>query len=167
MWAQTHHLNQSCLTVNYAVWYKFPWKFNQNAIIFIQEMHLKMSSAKCWPFCPGFNVLTIMWEDASTCLHCFPHQYFIDVTGDHINCTLGYDMCDDWPCNRGSRVRLTKTPVFTIQNHYSHTKIEDSKMHILWCMGSKFCVKFQSCPLKFHTKFWTHTLQNMHFTRFE
>ena len=33
----------------------------------------------------------------------------------------------------------------------SHTKIEDSKIHILRCMGSKFCVKFQRCPLKFHT----------------
>ena len=39
-------------------------------------------------------------------------------------------------------------------------------MHILWCMGSKFCVKFRRAPLKFHTKFWTHTLQNMHFTVF-
>ena len=37
-------------------------------------------------------------------------------------------------------------------------------MHILRCMGSKFCVKFQRAPLKFHTKFWTHTPQNMHFT---
>ena len=37
-------------------------------------------------------------------------------------------------------------------------------MHILRCMGSKFCVKFQRGPLKFHTKFWTHTLQNVHFT---
>ena len=40
-------------------------------------------------------------------------------------------------------------------------------MHILRFMGSKFCVKFQRCPLKFHTKFWTHTPQNMHFTRCE
>ena len=38
-------------------------------------------------------------------------------------------------------------------------------MHILWWMGSKFCVKFQRCPLKFHPKFWTHTQQNMYFTR--
>ena len=36
------------------------------------------------------------------------------------------------------------------------------KMHILQCMGWKFCVKFQRRLLKFHTKFWTHTLQNMH-----
>ena len=40
-----------------------------------------------------------------------------------------------------------------------------NKMHILQCMGSKFCVKFQRRLLKFNTKFWTHTLQNMHFTR--
>ena len=39
-------------------------------------------------------------------------------------------------------------------------------MHILRCMGSKFWVKFQRAPLKFHTKFWTHTPQNMHFTFF-
>ena len=39
-------------------------------------------------------------------------------------------------------------------------------MHIFRCMGSKFCVKFQRAPLKFHTKFWTHTPTNMHFTVF-
>ena len=31
-------------------------------------------------------------------------------------------------------------------------------------MGSKFCVKFQRAPLKFHTKLWTHTPQYVHFT---
>ena len=40
------------------------------------------------------------------------------------------------------------------------------EMHILRCMGSKFCVKFQRAPLKFHAKFWTHTPQNVHFTIF-
>ena len=35
-------------------------------------------------------------------------------------------------------------------------KIYDSKIHILRCMGPQFCVKFQRCSLKFHTKFWTH-----------
>ena len=62
--------------------------------------------------------------------------------------------------------RLTKAYDVTIHRcRKSHAKIEDSKMHILWCMGSKFCVKFQRCPLKFHTQFWTHTPQNMHFMR--
>ena len=50
--------------------------------------------------------------------------------------------------------RLTKAYDVTIQRYRnSHEKIHDSKMHILRCMGSKFCGKFQRCPLKFHTKF--------------
>ena len=62
--------------------------------------------------------------------------------------------------------RLTKAYDVTIQRcRKSHAKIEDSKMHILRCMSTKFCVKFQRCPLKFHTKFWTHTPQNMYFMR--
>ena len=40
------------------------------------------------------------------------------------------------------------------------------KMRILRCMGSKFYVKFRRASLKFHTKFWTHTPQIMHFTVF-
>ena len=39
-------------------------------------------------------------------------------------------------------------------------------MHILRCMGSKFCVKFQRAPLQFHIKFLTHTPQNVHFIVF-
>ena len=39
-------------------------------------------------------------------------------------------------------------------------------MQNLRCMSSKICVKFQRVPLKFHTKSWTHTPQNMHFTVF-
>ena len=55
------------------------------------------------------------------------------------------------------RARLTKAYDVTIQRYRnSHTKIE-SKMHILRCMGSKICAKFRRWPLKFHTKFWSHT----------
>ena len=53
-----------------------------------------------------------------------------------------------------SGARLTKAYDVTIQRYRNlHAKIEDSKIHILRCMGSKFCVKFQRFPLKFHTKF--------------
>ena len=46
--------------------------------------------------------------------------------------------------------RLTKACDVTIQRYRNyHVKIEDNKMHILRCMRSKFCVKFQRCPLKF------------------
>ena len=50
--------------------------------------------------------------------------------------------------------RLTKAYDVTIQKYRnSHAKIEDSKIHISRCMGSKFCAKFQRCPLKFHINF--------------
>ena len=53
-----------------------------------------------------------------------------------------------------TRGRLTKAYDVTIQRYRnSHAKIKDSKMHILRCMGSKFCVKFHWFPLKFHIKF--------------
>ena len=43
-----------------------------------------------------------------------------------------------------------------------HTQKQVFEMHILRCMGWKFCAM---CPLKFHKEFWIHTPQNMHFSR--
>ena len=37
------------------------------------------------------------------------------------------------------------------------------KIHIFQCMGKIFCVEFQRYPLKFHTKYLTHTLKDMIF----
>ena len=34
-----------------------------------------------------------------------------------------------------------------------------NKIHIFQCMGKIFCVEFQRYPLKFHTKYLTHTLK--------
>ena len=34
---------------------------------------------------------------------------------------------------------------------------------IFQCMGKTFCVEFQRYPLKFHTKYLTHTLKDMQF----
>ena len=66
-----------------------------------------------------------------------------------IGVLLGFVMV----CNRPG-ARLTKAYDVTIPRYRnSHSKNENSKMHILRRMGSKFCVKFQRSPLKFHTKF--------------
>ena len=35
-----------------------------------------------------------------------------------------------------------------------------NKIHIFQCMGKIFCVEFQWVPLKFHTKYLTHTLKD-------
>ena len=54
--------------------------------------------------------------------------------------------------------RLTTIYDVTIQRYRkSHTKTEVSKMHILWCMGSKVLCEISKVPLKFHSKVWTHT----------
>ena len=37
------------------------------------------------------------------------------------------------------------------------------KNHIFQCMGKIFCVEFQRVPLKFHTKYLTHTLKDVEF----
>ena len=37
------------------------------------------------------------------------------------------------------------------------------KNHIFQCMGKIFCVEFQRVPLKFHTKYHTHTLKDVDF----
>ena len=38
-----------------------------------------------------------------------------------------------------------------------------NKIHIFQCMGEIFCVEFQRYPLKFHTKYLTHTSKYMFF----
>ena len=35
-----------------------------------------------------------------------------------------------------------------------------NKLHIFQCMGEIFCVEFQRVPLKFHTRYLTHTLKD-------
>ena len=37
------------------------------------------------------------------------------------------------------------------------------KIHIFQCMGKIYCVEFQRVPLKFHTRYLTHTLKDMIF----
>ena len=39
------------------------------------------------------------------------------------------------------------------------------KNHIFQCMGKIFCVEFQRVPLKFNTKYLSHTLKNVNFIR--
>ena len=41
-----------------------------------------------------------------------------------------------------------------------------NKIHIFQCMDKIFCVEFQRYPLKFHTKYLTHTLKDMIFMQF-
>ena len=114
-----------------------------------KKMRLKVSSAKRRPFCLGPNVLNCRLQNDGQ---------FVDQC--LLTCIQSF--------HRRPGARHTRTCDVTMERYRnSHTKIEDSKMCILQCMGSKFCVKFQRCPLKFHTIFLTHVPQNVHFTSVE
>ena len=55
--APSHYLNRCWNIVNWTLRNKLQWNFSQNSYIFIQEMHLKTSSAKWRTFCLSLNVL--------------------------------------------------------------------------------------------------------------
>ena len=83
-------------------------------------------------------------------------------TSDYIILCLPSLRVSDRNCIVEPGARLTKVCDVTIQRYRnSDAKIEGRKLHILQCMGSKLCVTFQRCPLKFHTKCLTHIPQNM------
>ena len=101
---------------------------------------------------------TAWWIEAQVCLAIFIGVYLPEPKNPY---------AFPFPPKTGVyRGRLTKAYDVTIpRNRKSQRKITVGKMHILRCVGSKFWVKFQRTILKFHTKFWNHTPQNMHFTR--
>ena len=78
---------------------------------------------------------------------------------------------DMWKADENS-TRLT-LPAQRPGRHFKNTyellnlralKISMSyKNHIFQCMGQIFCVEFQRYPLKFHTKYLTHTLKDIIF----
>ena len=60
--APSHYLNQCWNIVKWTPRNKLQWNFNWNSYIFIQKMHLKISSAKWRPYCLYLNVLRTYWK---------------------------------------------------------------------------------------------------------
>ena len=64
---------------------KFHWNFNKNSIIFVEEMHSKMSSANWQPFCSGVNVsfhyviLSVIYTFKAGYFSPFPPHYCVFV----------------------------------------------------------------------------------------
>ena len=58
-WAPNHYLNQCWIIVSWTLGNKLQWNFNQNNIIFFEEIAFETSSAKWLPFCLGPSVLTL------------------------------------------------------------------------------------------------------------
>ena len=92
------------------------------------------------------------------------YQYFSGLLHD-CQCTQaeGYRKYITWVPG----ARLIKTSdVLTYDNMITRKIQRFVKMHVLWYNASKFFVKFQRTPLKFHPKFCTHRSESMHFADF-
>ena len=140
-----HYLNQCWNIVNWALRSKLQWNFNRNCIFSFTKMRLKVSSAKWRPFCLGLNVLTIASLASILC------------TSWHLLLSM---LClYMWP-----GVRFENTYELLNQRALKFSYV--NKIHIFQCMGKIFCVEFQRYPLKFHTKYLTHTLKDMLFMQF-
>ena len=56
--APSHHQHQCRLIVNRTIGHKLQWNVKEIQQFSLKAMHLKTSSAKCWPFCLGLYMLT-------------------------------------------------------------------------------------------------------------
>ena len=88
----------------------------------------------------------------------------LGITGPLWGESIGGDMktVDSRHKGPGGRFKNTYELLNLRALKFSYVK----KIHIFQCMGKIFCVEFQRYPLKFHTKYLTHTLKDMIFMRF-
>ena len=73
-----------------------------------------------------------------------------------------YIHIDSYYCKPGGRFKNTYELLNLRALKFSYM----NKIHIFQCMDKIFCVEFQRYPLKFHTKYLTHTLKDMIFMQF-
>ena len=81
----SHYLNQCWNIVNLTLRNVFNWNCISNSKVFIQEMHLKMSSAKWKQFCLGLNVLALCLMAPLDC--CPSHHLKWWLTAELPTCT--------------------------------------------------------------------------------
>ena len=72
-------------------------------------------------------------------------------------------------CNATKLIDTVSVPGGRFKNAYELLNLRTLKIPMLYknrifqCMGKIFCVEFQRVPLKFHTKYLTHTLKDVNF----
>ena len=112
------------------------------------------------------------------------HAFCLDMKYTHCtellwNPSWGYKYFRVLPTNSGKRANIRPKHdnvlkcILVPGGHFKNTfellnlralKVSPvNKIHIFQCMGEIFCVKFQGVPLKFHTKYLSHTTKDMIF----
>ena len=105
-------------------------------------------SLNCWVITDGVQRYPV--------LHC---RIFINMN-NHDNFSLAFS-CPCWHHNPGGRFKN----IYKLLNPRALKISMLYKNYIFQCRGKIFCVEFQRVPLKFHTKYLTHTLKDVYFIR--
>ena len=118
---------------------------------------------------PGSNTFSVTCRvpQSPTCQHKpEPHDSSVQ---------LGVSMhhrvheCNDFDTFIGASFSIYMGPGGRFNNAYELLTLRALKISmfhkrfIFQCMGKIFCAEFQRYPLKFHTKYLTHTLKDMNF----
>ena len=98
------------------------------------------------------------------CIKCQSHKDTESSPEHHhcaplCTCTAGKQRTSYWP---GGSFKNT----YELLNQRALKFSYVNEIHIFQCMGKIFCVELQRYPLKFHTKYLTHTLKDMIFMQF-
>ena len=175
--APSHCLNQCWNIINC----KLQWNFYRNSNIFIQEnalenvvwemaailsryqtvfpksrQHVCFVRRRIQMSDVGFVKIITIWclsvQFVRHSMKSIREDYIINVLTWPLGFVAGW-----W--KSGGRFKNTYELLNLSALKFSHV----NKIHIFQCMGKIYCVEFQRYPLKFHTKYLTHTLKDMIF----
>ena len=114
----------------------------------------------------GHQITTIFctWHDSTTVVSCakFCGNHFLQIA-------LRAKQSFHWIWISVEKALWKWTPGGRFRNVFELLNLRALKIsmlyknHIFQCMGKIFCVAFQRVPLKFHTKYLTHTLKDVDF----
>ena len=116
-------------------------------------------------------IIQIWWKFHFVLVHTFTSKFCCLSLISYHFCGLDVIQNGRWDLAKSRNISMINTsrPGGCFKNTYELLNLRAlkfspvNKIYIFQCMGKIFCVEFQRCPLKFHTKYLTHTLKDMIF----
>ena len=123
------------------------WAYDYLSMLGSKLRHVSKRGSRRWSYSETNNkVIKLNWISQTTIIVLDPSR---DETGI---------------CERNESLAIAADALGAFQNRIWALKISMLyKNHIFQRMGKIFCVEFQRVPLKFHTKYRTHTLKELDF----
>ena len=116
-----------------------------------QHPHSHLSNGHHWSVCRACQMWLLLVPQQTAVMATELDRPAMDVTA-----TTGYTWHKRKYDTSGGRFKNT----YELLNLRALKFSPVNKIDIFQCMGKIFCVEFQRVPLKFHTKYFTHTLKD-------